>query len=385
MISALTALFTLTSLPNITEYPDLKAERIAIEALISVPELTPSQAFAVQECARVATKLTAKYSAKDIRTSLSVGASFRTKLLPGFLRIGLTVDKDRLFSGLSVLQDVLTQPAFLEDSFTKDISLGNQFDRAYITQEFNPIQIKADFAKFVWRSLMQPEKIEVSVSGPFSAGKATSAWQSLNENYSTSRVSELPRVKEKSQTIEISEPPIIILESQLIGNRDPLLTQILLGATMLGGGKDCVLWDLCREELRMSYRQEAFIVPVPKGWRLRIAIATDEDFTKPQQLLTLKSRLIEKIVALKNENHEHAKGILSGVFELNLLNFPIQMNTVSPIGDANDRLCWQSFWRLKTGQEWSNKIFLSSFDKLELEKVKLLLIKHINESSVGIR
>jgi len=105
-----------SSVPDIVEYPNLKAQSVAIEAIVKLPKMNPAQRYVLSQAMNLAVQMTPEYANKDILRILQTGTRFRLYQAGDHLRVGLTVDPDELGSGLNLLHSVLTEPSFLADT-----------------------------------------------------------------------------------------------------------------------------------------------------------------------------------------------------------------------------------------------------------------------------
>jgi hypothetical protein len=78
---------------------------------------------------------------------------------------------------------------------------------------------------------------------------------------------------------------------------------------LLGQGKSSVLFRVAREELGLSYRQEAFLWPTAGGWQPRVYL-TSADPLPIAKLEQLKERMLAEVSTWNESDLQHAKQML---------------------------------------------------------------------------
>jgi hypothetical protein len=135
---------------------------------------------------------------------------------------------------------------------------------------------------------------------------------------------------------------------------------------MLGGGKDTILWKVCREGLKMSYQQDAFVLPTEAGWEFRIAVATDARILKEDAVSQLVSSLAQAVDGLSETDLQHARGLLKGFFEYGQSGIPIKLGqTAMTTGDDNETLFRDLYLNYKRSAPFSSKTWISGVSLIE--------------------
>lgn len=324
------------AMPKLVEFPTSKGDLVAIEALIKLPKLEPGHRYRLMQAAYNAVKMTPSYSRRDISRVMAPGYRFRVDQLADALRLGLTVEPKDLAAGLSVLSSVLTEPSFLPDAIKVDPSKGVA-GWARATQSFQMVPTDIDQAYFqdIWKIVVQPGAITVGVRGPFAEGAASAAWAKRETYWREYTPNKSVYGRSTKTKLETGEPPILVFRTSL----NKLTPSDVFAATVMGGGKDSLLWKICREELRMSYRQEAFVVPTENGWEFRMAVATDSSNSGPEKVSELRERLSKGIDSLVDSDLVHAQGLLRGYFQYQQFGFPMLLGACQVTGgDVNETL-----------------------------------------------
>jgi hypothetical protein len=331
--------------PKLLEFPVATDELVAIEAVIRLPKLEVGHRYRLDQAALNAVKMTPQYGRRDISRILSPGYRFRIDQLADALRIGLTVDPKDLGAGLSVLSSVLTEPTFLPDAIKVD-KLPESFPwrRALRSYDSAQMDISQESLRDVWKYVVQPNLVTIGVRGPFNPGSAKALWKDRERFWSDYQPNKTVSGRSPSPRLDIGEPPILLMSSEV-----PVLTTLdLVVATLMGGGKDSVLWSVCREQLRMSYQQGAYLLPTLTGWEYRLAIATDKSILDPEKVESLRARLHEGIEKLSQVDLAHANGLLRGYIAYGQPGIPILLGNSSVTGgDANDALFRDMYLSMK--------------------------------------
>jgi len=323
-------------MPHLIEFPTSSGDVVAIEALIQLPPLEPGHRFRLDQAARNAIKMTPQYGRRDISRILAPGYRFRIDQLADALRIGLTVEPKDLGAGLSVLSSILTDPTFLPDAIKVETTPNTQpWQRATRSFEMVPMDVDQAILRDVWKYVIRPEAITIGVRGPVIGGRASQLWRERERFWQEYVPQKTVAGRSPKINLDIGKPPILVLKSKV-----PLLTaEDLLAATLMGGGKDSILWRLCRVELKMSYLQDAFLVPTESGWEFRIAIATDESIFAEGAVAKFMSQLAREVEKVSETDLQHARGLLTGFFELGQPGLPIKLGqTEMTSGDDNEIL-----------------------------------------------
>ncbi|MEI7577807.1 MAG: hypothetical protein WCK51_13015 [Armatimonadota bacterium] len=362
------------------EFPTTEGEVVAIEALIRLPKLEPGHRFRLEQAAYNAVKMTPQYGKRDISRILAPGYRFRIDQLADTLRIGLTVEPKDLGSGLSVLSSVLTEPTFLPDAIkVESMPAISPWLKAIRSFDLVPMEVDQGLLQDIWKYVIRPEAITVGVRGPIPAGRATQLWHERERFWQEYLPNKTVSGRSPKLRLDIGNPPILLFSSQ-VSVLEPL---DIMAATLLSGGKDTILWKVCRESLTMSYQQDAFLIPTSSGWEFKIAIATDKRILEEDAVNQLKSKLLTSVDQLSEADLSHAKGLLTGFFELGQPGIPIRIgNTQLTGGDANEMLFRDLYLAAKSSPPFSSSSWLAGSS---LADAKKRLRSIIENSSVSFR
>ena len=365
-------------MPHLIEFPTTGGEVVAIEALIRLPKLEPGHRFRLEQAAFNAVKMTPQYGKRDISRILAPGYRFRIDQLADTLRIGLTVEPKDLGAGLSVLSSVLTEPTFLPDAIkvqsTPTVSPWLKASRAF---DMVPMEVDQALLQDVWKFVIRPEAITVGVRGPVSAGRATQLWRERERFWQEYFPNKDVSGRSPKLRLDIGTPPILLFSAQ-VAVLEPL---DVMAATLLGGGKDTILWKVCREGLTMSYQQDAFLIPTSSGWEFRIAIATDSRIMEEDAVNQLKSKLLSSIDQLNEADLSHAKGLLKGYFEFGQPGVPVRIGNTQITGaDDNEVLFRDLYLAAKSSPPFSSSSWIPASTLVEAKKRLRTIIENCSAS-----
>lgn len=330
--------------------------------------------------------MTPEYGNRDVLRILQTGTRFRLYQAADHLRIGLTVDPEDFGPGLSLMHSVLTNPTFLQDTIkVRKSSIVNPWAPAYRGFELQETFLQREDIMGLWKGIMRPKNISVAISGRFRANEPSEKWRGKQSGWDTVVPSQLPltyppKLKEVPNT-----PPILVFDSKPISISKDTLGTYLLAANSLGIGKESIQWLVAREELNLSYRQEAFLIPTSTGWRFRMAFATDNGSIKPEMIAELRTKLRAKSEAMTQINLDHAMGLGKGYLTNKMPNLPMVLGVGEVLsGDANDELYLRHYFKTMFGFDWDAQSLFVQMKSTTVAELRKLVTKFIDESDVRI-
>lgn len=373
-----------TPLPEITEYPAQDQEYVAIEAIIDLPKLNPSQRYVLSQAMNIAVQMTPEFGNRDVLHALRTGTRFKLYQAADHLRIGLAVENDDLTTGLSLLRSVITQPTFLTETIKARHSAWiDPWAPAYSGYAQQETPLDHDTMAQLWQAIMKPKNISVAVSGRFRAGVPTEKWRSMQALWQSLPDNGLPLKFPPKIAPKPNPVPIILFDSKPITISRTNMAAYFLAANSLGVGKDSILWSVAREEMNLSYRQESFLMPTESGWVFRMAFATDAEGVKPETISTLRQKIRARCEALTQADLDHAVGLGRGYLVNEVPTLPLIIGIGSTVSnDSNDQLYLKHYWALKFGFIWDRDNLFQQMQSTKLDDLKKLLLQLIDESNV---
>lgn len=369
---------------ELIEVPSPAESKITLEAYVRLPELSNAHLYVLTKATAAAVRQTSKFPPRSVRAVFSPGYGPRYSVTGNGIRIGFTVEPDNWKTGLSLMQSILTEPVFLSDLDREpDATVKSPIDRFYqigdvFKRDFNPRGVLP-----MWYSLVNSKTVTVAISGPFATGEPTKRWESYASGWTNSGRNNLQvNTKTEFPPARNTDDRIVMLESASL--QEPI-APLTLAATILGVGRDSILFRLCREEMKISYQQEAIVLPDRKNWRLRVGVFTDQKNTDPVVLLKLKDELKKSINALSESDVQRALGAAKGALQYQQRTLPIIIGNPGELpSDPASRLHFDLVWRTIEGKRFEPSSLISDMNTVGLEKVKSLLNRFIDSCELSI-
>ncbi|MBS1725808.1 MAG: insulinase family protein [Armatimonadetes bacterium] len=386
MIPALIFALQVSSMPEIHEYPAATQDSVSIEAIVTLPPLNPAQRYLMGQALTLAVQRTQEYGSRDVLRVLKTGTRFRLYQAADHLRIGLTVEPKDLGTGLSLLRSVMTKPSFLEDTIkAKKSSVKDPWQPAYNGFSTMEVGLNQPDILQIWQGIMRPKNISVAVGGNFTANDPTEKWTTTWRGWNPPLETALP-LKYPPKQIDLGNPvPLLIFDSKPIKLTRDNMPLYFLAANALGVGKESILWQIAREEMGLSYRQESFLLPTDEGWRFRMAFATDDQGVKPETIAKLREKIRASCAALTQADLDHAIGLGKGYLKNSIPTMPLILGIGSAVtNDPNDQLYLRHYWLSKFGFVWSADSLYGQMQTAKLEDLKKLLLQLVDQSDVHV-
>ena len=356
-------------IPPVIEIPDASSPIVRIEAMIKLPPLDSAQKYWLHQAAINATQTTQGYTPKVIFDTLSPGYGLNIKVLPDYLRVGYAVPPQNLQSGLRMMNSFLTEPEFEERNISSvplpEAKSG--WERFLVTHQLQPYRFRIEDLKNMWRHVVTPQNTVIGVGGAFRSGSANEMFSEMGLQWSVvSPIRTAPRpfaprpeAPQKQGFLMLSAP---VKRAQAVH---------LVAATLLGGGKESPLWKVAREELALSYRQEAFLIPVASGWEFRIAIGSDAEGVKQSELL--RKNLLSAVEKLDPADLKRAQTSLRSALIDGLGEVPIEYGA--------DAFSGALYWQLKEGKAWMPADMNGQVQEVTLDQAKKYLQELLSQNS----
>jgi hypothetical protein len=138
----------------------------------------------------------------------------------------------------------------------------------------------------------------------------------------------------------------------------------LLAVFALGVGKGSTLFQVPRESLALSYRQELLLWPTVKGFRTRMIMAFSNPDFVPQQAEEIRSEMLKSVNSWTEADRVRAIGAAEGLFVYGIGVSPFAVTGQTTMGESLERDTFlRAFWFSKSGKDWNP---FSYFDTLRL-------------------
>jgi len=355
---------------RIIESVDPQAGRAVIQAVIKLPEMSPREWGALHVIREALVDGTKGYTGTDImRYVTAVGDPVKVSLASDHVRIGFSMPPANLSIASDVLEELLDK-AYLQTEKVQTLAEELPFRRTgYWEASFT--SWRPDFSKLrhdevlrVYRRVFQPSRTTIAITGSFAKGTAEKIFTDRFASWN-------PEDPGRRRILEGAEPkrqtPPGPTVTHLSAEMDRPLPDIFLCAYALGYGKGSSAFRVVREELRHSYRQEAFISPHPSGWRLSLVFPHSGAIDRSKVIPALK----KDIEAWDDATLARAKGMMAGTFDLSFGGLPIMLNPAGVIGtNLDDRTYWRAYAASKGGTPGDLDALRDAAAQVDLEGLK---------------
>jgi len=266
--------------------------------VMSIPPEMDDVRGALQEAVRLLPDGTALHRRRSI-ADLTSGRGVQAWTTTDQVVIRATLDSNSLTDAVTLAYGLIYRPQ-LEPRDAAEFSPG------WYTPLWQRLTRRAPTAnetRDAWHYLVRNGKIHVVFSGPFATGQAQAIWSGLTDSEppNTARVDRprpdgFPRFPAVNAAW-LDAPP----------TANPSIAAVT--AMLLGQGKSSVLFRVARQELGLSYRQEAFLWPTAGGWQPRVYL-TSADPLPIAKLEQLKERMLAEVSIWNESDLQHAKQML---------------------------------------------------------------------------
>lgn len=371
------ALF-LTAVLGVPPLPVIELEGPAnvysIQAVVKTPVLGPRDSAALEVLGEILREGTKTFTAGEIRAScLEAGERLRIVWAPDHLRIGL--GSTRLSDGLTMLMSILSEPKITQEAFERAVTALPYRSTSYWSQAVR--QERPDFGQLrlpdvleLWARLMRPENVGLAVGGKFEPGEASRIWAAKTVAWTPERMPRLLSDSGASRLLAKLDGPVGVVElrgGEVNGAQVPATLFALL---ILGAGKTGALHQVVRNQLGVSYWQQAVLTPTPTGLLPRVLIPS-KGADLAAVATACQAALGKDVDGWTDARLREALGVARRVLRYESTGFPLMPSGTRELGDSlADRAYLAAYWRMKTGIIWDADRMLAEFQNLSLEDVQ---------------
>jgi hypothetical protein len=375
----------------VVEVLDESASVVSIQAVVKVPRLDSRQRSVVQVMVSALGEDTKTYSKAQIADVAGrVGSQVRASLSPDHIRIGFSVVPADEAIGISMLGSILKDGRFEDSALERvadDLTFrrwsywrlaveGHGFEKPkYSRKEFD------DLAAAIFR----PENITIGVGGKIEAGVATQKWEDLVADWKPPK---LPRLEFREDVENAADSPRLST-IEYVGDsfpaRDAAFTTRLLALTALGTGKSAALWEVSREDLGLSYRQEGILSPSADGFLPRLIVATSHKDDLAEQAEKLRTSLVAKVEQWTDVDRKRAMGMAEAYLIHGSDMSPLYFSQSWPVSNSlEDEVFVSAYWRSKTGETWNPYQLLGRMGFVELKDLKETALGFLKNAKIRL-
>lgn len=398
MIGALlgVALQQASPLPTLLGTPDPDSSVVTIQAAIRLPSLSPREEAAVRCVVDTMLKGTEEYSSVQLRNwGSQTGVPPRVELMQGFVRVGFSVPRDQVSTGISMVESLLRRASLAEADLREWIGRRPVEDDDFWGVALWPSQSKVRDLRLTdvpdaYRRYFRPENTVIALGGAFRESDV----QALKGRYemgSATRVRPLASDFSTVRPVLKNDTAITTVEWRFpeFSLQAPDASAKLLAGFALGVGKDASAFRVLREQLRLSYRQEAVLWSVPMGFRWRLMLARSGGVLPPETMQSTMDALKADVETWTDDTLRRAKGSLRAAWVYSVGPNPLYLSPRGPLsGSLEDRTFLKAFWQLKTGAPWDPETISAQTEKVTLDELKKaaseMLTGAMNQTIVGI-
>ncbi len=288
--------------PQIHELLGSEGSGFQFAAVIAIPPEMDDVCCALQEAVRLLPDGTALHRRRAI-ADLNNGRGVQAWTTSDQVIIRASLDSGSITDAVTLAYGLIYRP-LLEPREEAEFSSGWYTP---LWQRLSRRQPSESETRDAWRYLVRNGKIHVVFGGPFAAGQSVSVWQGLMDaEPMTIRPADRPRPDGFPRFPAVNAA---WLDGGVVAPSDSV-PAAMVSALLLGQGKSSVLYRVAREEMGLSYRQEAFLWPRPAGWQPRIYL-TSADPIPVAKLEQLKERMLAEVSGWNASDLNRAQQMLT--------------------------------------------------------------------------
>jgi hypothetical protein len=363
---------------QIVEWLEPAANRVTIQAVVKLPELSTKQRSILRLVGGVLGRETKTYSGAQIADlAARTGSRVRVTVMEDHLRLGFEVVPADLNNGISVLGAMLRESQ-IEPAWLQSVADDLQFRRfpfwrqALDGRPFEPPKYSERELQEVVALVFRPENVTLGVGGKLTPGQATTRWDDMVSTWALPKAPRLDPPDTGTPNLKIGGGiSVIEFAGADFSGTDAALTTRLLALTALGTGKGAALWRVAREKLGLSYRQEAVLNPTAKGFQPRLLIAHSGLDGLEEKAQTLKAALLDDIKAWTEEDKRRAIGMAESYLVRGGEMSPLYFVPGRPVSsDLADQIFLRAYWKMKAGTTWNPHQLVGRMGFVELADLK---------------
>lgn len=375
--------WTLWALGNgllVSELATPDAATVSVTAAVRLPQLSPAGLAAARvlvEALRAGSSHFSESRWSSEGSRVNVPPSVR--LTGDALMVRLTSSAGRHLVAASYVADLLRNPDFSPENLRRAWGVARREPRDPWEAVVDPCEaaydlVTPDQVSAFGRWLLRPERVSVSISGPFEAGQGFSALRARLEDWRPAGIVAPPRgllgepLKRESRGNGLHLWRWTLPLSDL---SDRAVARAWLVATAVGSGKGSALFRAWRVERGWTYRQECRIEGRPEGlvWTV---LAVRGEAGDPAEALRL---LQEFVQGWKEDDRRRALAMMERSGPA-----PLNDGVLALTGPEPWRpLAWEetelaSYWAMKTGRALDLARWISLAREIPLDEMRRIAL-----------
>lgn len=392
MIGALVAWAMLqepTVFPNVRVIPS-SGQVVRIQALIGIPpRLTDEEIGALRTLVQSQVTESSDFGPTKLLELCSGGGKPRAEVMEDHIRIWLTVNRVDLRIGVKLMASVLNHPRLddPESMGTAAESLDSKnpvyWQQLLVPKRYPYLPYNPEMIKALHQKVYIPTNVSLCFGGDISAEEVLPlvAGEWKEELWGQKFAYRQRFTKAKEWTRPNAQATLVSLNSGAYTATTDI--DLALATSMvLGLGKGGAVFRVLRSQVGLSYRQETYLWPDERGFRLRSAFATlpkDNESTLPDQA---KQALLTDVESWTQEDLDRAFALGQSALEGEYDQCPIGFRpNGGNLQQSGEREFMSLYWPYKTGTQWDPGLIMTRLRSLPLDRVKTFATKSINEST----
>lgn len=349
-------------------------ENVQIECIVPTDKVPKHRRWLLELICRTIPQGTENFAANQMKRVVRNWSPPTVHLNSDHIRIAFAVSEDDLSEGYSLLESILLRPTLLKSELDKSIdqafrSSEDPWESLELRRDSGAYAVTMEDARAFWRWFVSNNRPTIHVFSALPEGSLNTRWTSRPISWPTP-VRQEPYVRERRITPpQVNPGNVEVAPTRLLPKSDPNLAAVFVGLSILGHGKEALLFRVVREKLQMTYRQEALLSAVPEGWMVRLKWGGDAKADRA----AIKDALLKAIDELSEADLTRATKLLEsgvrGILALSYLQVGPEDTESGTIGSP----AWRSYWRFKTGRDWDEELFLQQAQMVRLSEMKDLL------------
>lgn len=386
MISAL----ALAALPRVIALEEPSVDEVTLQAIVRLPDLTPRYKLGLRAVCDLLLSGTEEYSASTLRRYLNqTGSEPMVQLLPGCIRIGITLPSDQAKTGISMMDSLLRRGAFEQNTVAawSPKSYVRDYWEATLQGSLpNVKDLRFGDVRDAYIRYFRPENTTVAIAGKLEPGLSERLAERLSDwNPPRPRPPALDLNREVPLFATDFDVSTVELRSSELDPASAGFPTDVLAVYALSAGKGSSLHRIARETLRWSYRQEGVLWPSPKGFRFRMILARQDRNFDVSGASKLRELMLGDVDKWTEEELRRALsvarlGLLHGVGHQ-----PWRLSSNKPIDDSiQERAAISAYWMALTGSSWNPDTLCDRMAKVDLAALKEAARTLLDQASVQV-
>lgn len=361
----------------VVEMPDPASEAHAIEVFFEAPRLDAWEAANLQVLAAALADGSMDFGRQQMFAFASALGTPQFLALPDGLRVSLSVPKNGLSAGLGVLEALLRRPVLSPetiDAARARLAVGpsDTWTAALAPSVPDGSRVNRDSVASMLRRLVQRGPSVLVVRGPFEPGSVEALWSARVSAWLPERPERppIPGPEPRFRSVVPGPASVVELVAPAVPARSVGLPAQILAIGALGTGKGASLYRVVREQMRISYRQEAIFSGAPGGFQPRILIASTQPDLR-DRIDGIREALRADIAEWTEADRVRAAAAVRSNLMYGIGMSPFDFGTgESAAGPFRDEAFVAGYWQLKTGTPWDPAELARLIELVDLESMR---------------